>query len=50
MKKILSLSLHTTYIFLKWRVVTCLGVSTRTQDHISNVSNWENLHEIKQAD
>jgi hypothetical protein len=27
-----------------------LGVSTRSPVHISNVSNLENLHEIKQAD
>jgi hypothetical protein len=27
-----------------------LGVSTRSPVHISNVSNSENLHKIKQAD
>jgi hypothetical protein len=27
-----------------------LGVSTRTPVHISNISNSENIHEIKQAD
>jgi NADPH-dependent 7-cyano-7-deazaguanine reductase QueF len=27
-----------------------LGVCSRTPVHISNVSNSENLHEIKQAD
>jgi hypothetical protein len=29
---------------------TCLEVSTRTQIHISNVFNSENLQELKQAD